>query len=117
MEKYSPMFAYVRMDSLNAQEMFQRRPYRRRWNGEVTDEFRKKLRAMRGLCQDIVELRRGDHSGARLKMEQVRLERECEKTEEEIVTHFQRWLKNPEVRDLICQDYVSPEERERRMRE
>ncbi len=28
----------------------------------------------RGLCQDIVELRRGDHSGARLKMEQDRLE-------------------------------------------
>jgi hypothetical protein len=87
------------------------------WNGEVTDEFRKKLRALRGLCQDIVELRRGDHSGARLKMEQDRLEREREKTEEEIVTHFQRWLKNPEVRDLICRDYVSPEERERRMRE
>jgi hypothetical protein len=44
MEKYSPMFAYVRMDSLNGR-------------------------------------------------------------------------KNPAVRDLICQDYVSPEERERRMRE
>src|ERR1017187_6148463 len=26
MQKYSPKFAYVRMDSLNAQEMFQRRP-------------------------------------------------------------------------------------------
>ena len=35
------------------------------WNGEVTEEFRRKLRALRGLCQDIVELRRGDHSGAR----------------------------------------------------
>ena len=111
------MFAYIRMDSLNAREMFQRRPHRRRWNGEVTDEFRKKLRALHGLCQDIVELRCGDHSGARLKMEQERLEREREKTEEEIVTHFQRWLKNPEVRDMICRDYVSPEERERRLRE
>jgi hypothetical protein len=87
------------------------------WSGEVTDEFRKKLRALRGLCQDIVELRRGDHSGARLKMEQERLEREREKTEEEVVAHFQRWLKNPEVRDAVCQNYVSPEERERRMRE
>jgi hypothetical protein len=117
MQKYSPMFAYVRMDSLNAQEMFQRRPHRRRWNGEVTEEFGRKLRALRGLCQDIVELRCGDHSGARLQMEQARLEREREKTEEEVVAHFQRWLKNPEVRDLICQDYVSPEERERRLRE
>src|ERR1019366_238060 len=87
------------------------------WDGEVTDEFRRKLRALRGLCQDIVELRRGDHSGARLKMEQERLGREQEKTEEEVVVHFQRWLKNPEVRDLICQNWVSPEERERRLRE
>ena len=87
------------------------------WNGEVTDEFRRKLRALRGLCQDIVELRRGDHSGARLQMEQERLEREREKNEEEVVAHFQRWLKNPVVRDLVCQNWVSPEERERRMRE
>ena len=50
-------------------------------------------------------------------MEQDRLGREQEKTEEEVVAHFQRWLKNPEVRDLVCQAYVSPEERERRLRE
>ena len=50
-------------------------------------------------------------------MEQERLEREREKTEEEIVAHFKRWLKNPAVRDLICQDDISLEERERRMRE
>jgi hypothetical protein len=87
------------------------------WTGEVTDEFRKKLRALRGLCQDIVELRRGDHSGARLQLEQDRLEREREKTEEEVVAHFQRWLKNPAVRDLIQQDEISPEEKVRRMRE
>jgi hypothetical protein len=87
------------------------------WTGEVTDEFRKKLRALRGLCQDIVELRRGDHSGARLQLEQDRLEREREKTEEEVVAHFQRWLKNPDVRDLVCENWVSPEERERRLRE
>jgi hypothetical protein len=87
------------------------------WDGELSDEFRKKLRALRGLCQDIVELRRGDHSGARLKMEQERLERDREKNEEEVVAHFQRWLKNPEVRDLVCQNFVSPAERERRIRE
>jgi hypothetical protein len=86
------------------------------WDGEVTDEFRRKQRALRGLCQDIVELRRGDHSGARLNLEQERLGREREKTEEEVVEHFKRWVKNPEVRDLICQNWVNPEERERRMR-
>ncbi|MGA2242878.1 MAG: hypothetical protein ABSH11_12705 [Verrucomicrobiota bacterium] len=87
------------------------------WNGEITEEFRRKLRVLRGLCQDIVELRRGDHSGARLNMERERLEREREKTEEEVVEHFKRWVKNPEVRDWICQDWLSPEERERRIRE
>jgi len=87
------------------------------WNGEVTEEFRRKLRALRGLCQDIVELRRGDHSGARLKMEQERLERERGKTEEEVLAHFERWARNPEVRDWILEDRISPEECRRRMRE
>jgi len=87
------------------------------WNGEVTEELRKELRALRGVCQDVVELRCGDHSGARLQMEQDRLGREREKTEEEVIAHFGRWLENQEVRDLVCQNWVSPEERERRMRE
>ena len=86
------------------------------WNGEADESFRRKLRVLRGLCQDIVELRRGDHSGARLKMEQERLGREQEKTEAEVVEHFEQWLKNPEVRDLVCQNWLPPEERQRRMR-
>jgi hypothetical protein len=86
------------------------------WDGEVTDEFRRTMRTLHGLCQDIVELGRGVHSGARLNLEQERLEREREKTEEEVVEHFKRWAKNPEVRDWICRDWVSPEERERRLR-
>ena len=87
------------------------------WNGEVTEELRRKLRALRGLCQDIVELRRGDHSGARLKMEQERLEREREKTEEEVVAHFQRWIKKSALRDLIGSHELGEEEKQRRMRE
>ena len=87
------------------------------WNGELTDAFRRELRTLHGICQDFVELRRGDHSGARLKMEQERLEREREKTEEEVIAHFRRWLKNPDVRDAVCQNYVSLEEREARLRE
>ena len=61
-------------------------------------------------------MRQGDHSGARLNLEQERLGREREKTEEEVVEHFKRWAKNPEVRDWICQDWVDPAERERRLR-
>ncbi len=87
------------------------------WDGEATDEFRRKLRVLHGLCQDIVELRRGDHSGGRLKMERERLEREREKSDEEVVAHFERWAKKPEVRDWISKDWITPEERERRLRE
>jgi hypothetical protein len=75
------------------------------------------LKVLRELLRDVVAVRRGDHSGARLKMEQERLERAREKTAEEVIARFQRWLKNPEVRDLVCQNYVSPEERARRLRE
>jgi hypothetical protein len=46
------------------------------WDGEVTDELRRTLRTLHGLCQDIVELGRGVHSGVRLNLEQERLERE-----------------------------------------
>ena len=75
------------------------------------------LKVLREFCHDVVALRRGDHSAARLKMEQERFEREREKTEEEVLEHFKRWVKNPQVRDWICQNLVSPEERERRIRE
>jgi PAS domain-containing protein len=87
------------------------------WQGEPTGEFRRKLRALRGLCQDIVELRRSDHSAARLKIEQERLGRERDQTEEELIEHFKRWVRYSKVRDWICCDSLSPEERERRLRE
>ena len=72
---------------------------------------------LRELCSDVVALRRGDHSAARLKIEQARLDRERDETEEEVVAHFQRWAKNPKVRELICGGCVSLEERERRLRQ
>jgi hypothetical protein len=85
------------------------------WNGEATGEFLQKLRPLRALCQDIVELRRGGHSAARLKIEQERLEREREKTEEEVVEYFKRWAGNPKVREVICDKCLSPKEREARL--
>jgi len=87
------------------------------WNGEVTEEFGRKLHALRSLCQDIIELRRGDHSGARLNIERERLEREREKTEEEVAEEFERWVNNPKIRDCICQNWKTPEERVRRIRD
>jgi hypothetical protein len=87
------------------------------WNGEVTDEFRRKLRVLHGPCQDIVELRRGDHSGARLALEQERVGRERDKTAEEVLEQFQKWVKNPAVRDCLCQNSANLEERKRRLRD
>jgi hypothetical protein len=75
------------------------------------------MKGLREFCHHLVAVRRGEISAARLKIEQERLEREREKTGEEVIAHFQRWVKNPEVRDAICRNYISPEERERRMRE
>ena len=75
------------------------------------------LKTLRELCHDVVAVRRGDHSGARLKMEHERLEREREKTEEELLEYFERWAENQQVRDWICQTWVDPEERKRRLRE
>jgi hypothetical protein len=85
--------------------------------GEATEESRRQLRSLHGLCQDIVELRRGDHSAARLKIEQERLARERQQTEDELVEHFKRWAGNPKVRDWICSASLNPEERDLRLRE
>jgi hypothetical protein len=87
------------------------------WDGEANDEFKRRLRALKSLSQDIVELRRGDHSAARLKLEQEQLKEKQEWSEEELVSHFLRWAKNSKVREQICEECLSPEEKERRMRE
>lgn len=39
------------------------------WDGEMDDAFRRKARALRTLCQDIAELRRGDHTAERLRLD------------------------------------------------
>jgi hypothetical protein len=87
------------------------------WDGDPESGLGRKLRVLRSLCQDVVELRRGDHSAARLKIEQTRLEAEREQTEEEVVEHFKRWARNPKVRAAICGCELTEEQRERRMRE
>jgi hypothetical protein len=87
------------------------------WDGEASDAFRRKLRALRSVSQDVVEMRRGDHSAARLKLEQEQLKEKQEWSEEELVSHFSRWAENSKVRERICGKCLSPEEKERRFRE
>jgi hypothetical protein len=87
------------------------------WDGDPEGGVGRKLRVLRALCQDVVELRRGDHSAARLKIEQARLDEEREKTEEEVIAHFQQWARNPKVRQSICGGCLTEEERDRRIRQ
>ena len=60
-------------------------------------------RLLRELCADLIELRRGDHSAQRLRMERERLDfdrqRDREKTEEEM----RAWAM--ENREAICQGF------------
>src|SRR5690606_19724891 len=72
-------------------------------------------RLLRELCADIVELRRGDHSAAKLKLEQDRLKELREKTEEEVIEYFKQWSHNPNVRAAICGPRLSDEERQRKI--
>jgi hypothetical protein len=71
-------------------------------------------RLLHEMCGDLVELRRGDHSAERLRMEREQLEqdrkREQEKTEEEL------WAWAKENRDAICKGFMPPEERMARIR-
>ena len=87
------------------------------WDGDPEGGIGRKLRVLRALCQDVVELRRGDHSAARLKLEQARLEAEREMTEDEAVEHFQRWAQNPKVREALYGCQPDAAEKERRIRE
>ena len=42
------------------------------WNGDVNEDFQRKARALSALCQDIAELRRGDHCAERLRLDSNR---------------------------------------------
>lgn len=68
------------------------------WNGETDDGWRRQVPALRMGCQDIVELRRGDHRGAKLKLEQDRLRETRGKTKEEVIEYFKQWAGNENVR-------------------
>jgi hypothetical protein len=76
-------------------------------NGEID------LKLLREFCGDVVALRRGNHSAARLKIEQERHEHEREKTEEEVLDKFEEWSEIPQVYDCLCKRYLTPEQRRR----
>lgn len=75
------------------------------------------LTVLRGLTADVVALRKGDHSAARLLIEREWVEIEREKGEERMRKQFEEWLKEPGVKERIHGKELSLEERQRRIRE
>jgi len=71
------------------------------WDGENVEELQRKIGALRNLCRDVAELRRGDHKVARIRIEQARLDRERDKTDEEIYQYFRQWTALPKVRQSL----------------
>jgi hypothetical protein len=74
-------------------------------------------RLLREMCNDVVELRKGDHTAERLQIERERLQLEKEKTKEQVDEKLEDLLKQPETKQRLCGKGLSAEERTRRMRE
>jgi hypothetical protein len=58
-------------------------------------------RRLRELCADLAELRRGDHSAERLRLEREHLALARERTERERIEAFMAWADRPEVRERL----------------
>jgi hypothetical protein len=56
------------------------------WDGKVTEEFSTQLRALRSMCLDVAELRRGDHNRERVELERDRWEKNREQPERRVLT-------------------------------
>jgi hypothetical protein len=87
------------------------------WDGADPDELARKLRALRILCHDIAELRRGDHEASRIDLERTRLERDRDKTDRDAIEYFARWIEYPRILDCIRDPNITPEDRAHQLRE
>jgi len=76
------------------------------WQGEASEEMTKQLRLLHGLSHDVARL-------ARVGLERQKVELTREKSQAELVELFSEWMKIPKVREVVCEDYVSVEERRR----
>jgi len=73
------------------------------WSGEVSEGMQQQLKSLHGLCRNIVALRRGDYHGTRLRLEEERTELEREKTKEEMLAYFEKWVENCKVQALLAE--------------
>jgi hypothetical protein len=84
---------------------------------EASQDKEPDLKLLRNFLHDVVMVRRGDHSHARVKMHQEQLDREREKTDAELITHFQEWVEHHNVRELIRDTTLNRKERQERLSE
>ena len=64
------------------------------WDGRVTEEFRRQVRALRSLCRDITNLRRCEQLDARLKIDHERLQLKNAPAEQNFMQYFEELLAN-----------------------
>jgi hypothetical protein len=62
--------------------------------------------ALRKLCHDVVELRRGDHSAQRLRLERERLDTEKAENRRNWEAEFLEWAKRPEGQEQIQREFA-----------
>lgn len=67
-------------------------------------EGAKGWRALRELCADVVELRRGDHSAERLRLEREHLAATRYRQHEERVKELWEWSQQPKIREFLKRD-------------
>jgi hypothetical protein len=81
---------------------------------ETPEEFEKRRKKLSLVSQDIVRIRRSDLQARRVQVQETRLERDEEKTEEQLVFKFMEWTDNPAVRRACI---LEPMEKNRQMRQ
>jgi len=87
------------------------------WDGEVTEEFSKKLRVLQRMVQDSANLRRWDHDAVRVRLAKAAHESVQEQTNEALFEQFEQWAKKPKVRDYLLLQQQTHREQQQRERE
>lgn len=81
---------------------------------ETPEAFEKKRKALGDLAQDVVRLRRCHLNARRVEVQEARLERDNDHTDEQLLFKFAEWSANPEVRRACI---LAPMEKMRRLRQ
>jgi hypothetical protein len=87
------------------------------WDGEVTEEFSKKLKALRSMVLDSAQLRRWDHDSVRVRLTESAHAANQEQTNEALFAEFEKWAKKPKIREYLLMEDQTHQERQKRDRE